>query len=73
MTVGEMILALARFPQEMRVLVSGYEGGLADPKPPVAARVDLDSHNSSVYGPHAREGDGWDKPSATVEAVLIER
>lgn len=33
MTVAELVAELSLYPSDMRVLVSGYEGGLDDPAP----------------------------------------
>lgn len=56
----------------MRVFVRGYEGGLDDPVLRTEL-VDLDTHDSSVYGPHAIHDEGWDEPSETVDGLIIDR
>ena len=76
LTVGELRDLLGTFQQDLPVLVSGYEGGLADleAKHVSVDRVDFNVHaGSSVYGAHAKAGEGWDPPTRTGYALLIER
>lgn len=73
MTVGELIAALKAHPGDLRVFVMGYEGGLDDPVVGSVIDVDLNVHDSSVYGPHAPRGEGWEKPSGAVRGIVLSR
>lgn len=76
LTVGELRNLLRTFPQDLPVLLSGYEGGLlyCEAKNVAVAKVDFNAHGDSVfYGHHARQGEGWETPTHTGDALLIER
>lgn len=56
MTVSELIEKLKLLPQDARVIVSGYEGGLTelDPVSPKLALVHLNVEQSDYCGEHER-------------------
>lgn len=62
---------MKNLPDDMRVLVDGYEGGLDDPVMSPVVEVDVyPSDTRGVYGPHALKGDGyWQRGEKTVETV----
>ncbi len=83
MTVQELRDALAAQPDDLRVMVRGYEGGLedltADQVKTITAHLDVHSEDSTVYGQHERVGSLTSpKPSAlqdcpVVPALLLDR
>lgn len=73
MTVDELRAAIDGLPGEMRVMVNGYEGGLVDPVIVPPTEVELNTHDSDVYGPHDFPGQGWEEPKGTVRAIIISR
>lgn len=89
MTVAELVEKLRALPQDLPVLVDGYEGGLQDPEAPRLTRVHLGANEPVSYdGPHEEcERDNPDKKnpdcwycderkppvSERREAVVIER
>lgn len=73
MTVKQLIEQLQQFPDSLRVMVNGYEGGLDDPELSGPVAVDLDVHDSDVYGPHAIHGEGWEEPSGAAMAIILAR
>ena len=74
MTVGELIEKLRAYPEDMRVVVDGYEGGYSDPIVAIGGVVfnDSPSRNSEWwYGQHGEGRLGQNE--GCVEAVLIQR
>ena len=53
MTVKELVDALEGFPNDMRVLVDGYEGGMDDISPPRLARAHIGCYSGDYMGDHA--------------------
>lgn len=73
MTVAELRIAIASLPGEMRVMVDGYEGGFSDPVFTPPTSIDLNTIDSSVYGPHSLPGEGWTESEERVMAVVLSR
>ena len=65
-TVAKLIEALSKFPQEMRVIVSGYEGGYCDVGLPSIRSIELNVNEAWYYGPHDDSDEKIDE-----EAVFI--
>ncbi len=51
-TVRELIKALKKYPEDMHVVVSGYEGGYEDCSPPKQKVIDRNVNEQSYFGPH---------------------
>lgn len=51
-TVGELIADLQKFPPDLRVMVTGYEGGYHDAGTPELIKVKLNHYDEWYYGPH---------------------
>jgi hypothetical protein len=79
MTVKELRDILARKPDDLRVLVRGYEDGFEDLAPSEVKEIDvaLNFHGdgSSVYGPHehAERADNASKPFTVSRALVLDR
>lgn len=58
MTVGELILALTKFPADRRVVAVGYEAGCDDLRPLQVVRLKLDAKEDDWNGPHKVTDDG---------------
>lgn len=56
-TVGELIEILKGFDSGMRVVLSGYEGGLSDTKGAKIVGIKLNQNTPSYYGPHEQTRD----------------
>ena len=55
MVVSELIEALKKYNQSLRIVIDGYEGGLVDltPSQVIEIKVALDMNSSDIYcGPH---------------------
>lgn len=55
-TIALLIAELSIYPQDMRVMVRGYEGGYSDCPAPITKRVDLNVNAEWYYGPHEDSG-----------------
>jgi hypothetical protein len=75
MTVAELIEKLKELPQDSRVVVDGYEGGLCDVGGASGVTIQLDRNSESWYGPHEEVGKPWqrdmDPSKPVVPAVHI--
>jgi hypothetical protein len=58
MTVNELIKMLQTYHGDMRVVVSGYEGGYNDIKNIAQIELNLDVNKEWYYGPHECPDDG---------------
>lgn len=72
MTAAELIAKLQELPQDARVVVDGYEGGLVDVDYVTTVPILLNRNTADYYGPHEE----WEsylgyKPDET--AVYIPR
>lgn len=70
MTVAELIAKLQEMPQEARVVIDGYEGGIEDVRTVIQAPILLDvrDESSTMEGNHelwrgADDSDPWAEPS----------
>lgn len=73
MTVKELREILASHPDDLRVMVRGYEAGLEDllPSEVKVVHVRLNVNDSpSIYGPHEEQED---PRNADVMALLLDR
>jgi hypothetical protein len=52
MLVKELIEQLLQYPQELRVVTRGYEGGYVDPNIVSLLEIALNVHKESYMGPH---------------------
>ena len=72
-TVAELIAKLKEMPQDARVVVDGYEGGLTDPPAIYTVPIVCDENGDSwVYGPHEKWSQSSSSPADEV-AVHISR
>ena len=69
-TIAQLIQELAQFPQDMRVMVAGYESGYDDPETPRIIKVQPDPVESSVYGNYE---DGEESNPHCFSVVLLDR
>jgi hypothetical protein len=58
MTVAELIEKLKEYPQDLRVVVRGYEGGVNDVNHFEELEILLDYYDAWYYGKH-EEVDSW--------------
>ena len=63
MTVAELIAELRKYPADLQVYISGYEGGVDDVTDLVPVRVQRDVNTESYYGRHEDLYD--DQPGGT--------
>lgn len=74
LTVRELIECLENLPQDMRVLIPGYESGLSDTLLPSRVRVKLNTQKGiSYYGPHEEVYPSSDDLTYDEEAILFDR
>jgi hypothetical protein len=75
MTVGELIEELKKLPQEMLVVVDGYEGGQEDPVIRADKRVVLGTYDEEnwFFGYHKLVEESDDSYDKSVPAVVIGR
>ena len=75
MTVGDLVRELSRYPDDLRVMVSGYEGGFDDLDPDLLSVQDvaLDQHPEWFYGRHEIPFPDDAEDLDTVSALLIHR
>lgn len=52
MTVAELIAKLQEMPQDARVVVDGYEGGLDDASIVQTTLIVLNENEPGIFGPH---------------------
>lgn len=52
MTVGELVESLKSFPQDLELVVDGYEGGVGPSGKPKLVEVWENSYGPDYYGPH---------------------
>jgi len=73
MTVQELIEELKKYPLQIRVMVSGYEGGYGDVTRVEQDIVALDVNRSWYYSPHERKRDNpfGKGEKEEVEAIII--
>jgi hypothetical protein len=57
MTVNELIEWLQAYPSNLRVVVSGYEGGFNDISKAELIELNLNVNDEWYYGPHERPDD----------------
>jgi hypothetical protein len=67
MTVADLKKILNKYPEEMMVMVDGYEAGVGDPNP-VCLGIKLNVNDAWYYGPHEIERDNPD-----IEVLLLAR
>jgi hypothetical protein len=69
MNVRQLIEELQKYPPEMRVIVSGYEGGYCDTNSLEQKTIRLNVHKPSYwyYGPH---DDAADYPLGDEEGII---
>lgn len=72
-TVAQMIAELQKLPPDMRVMVTGYEGGYHDASEPKVDDIRLNMHRgSSYYGPHDHANYlNGDQSGEIVKAAII--
>lgn len=73
MIVSELIEALRQQPQDLRVVVNGYEGGYGDISSNNISVVplSLNFHQEWYYGKHEIPSQYNDRPKEDCKAVLI--
>lgn len=69
MTVQQLIQKLNQFPQDLRVMVEGYEGGYEDLEVIRLSKVGLNIHESEIYGNH----DTPEPDCKTIDALIFYR
>lgn len=67
MTIKELKEKLNSYPDNLRVLVDGYEGGFSEISEVKKTKVRLNVHTESYYGPHD------DTENADTEVLIIRR
>lgn len=72
MTVAELIAELQEMPQDARVVVDGYEGGLADVDYVTTVSIVLNRNKADYYGPH-EEWESYMDTEPDETAVYIPR
>lgn len=65
MNVKELIKELKKLPQDLMVVINGYEGGVDEFGTIKKIRIDLNVNDEWYYGSHEESEDG------AVEAVLL--
>ena len=75
MTVGDLVRELSRYPDDLRVMVSGYEDGFDDLEPGLLSVQDvaLHQHPEWFYGRHDIPFPEDGEDIQTVPALLIRR
>lgn len=67
MTIKELKEKINSYPDDLRVLVDGYEGGFSEISEVKKTKVKLNIHTESYYGPHE------DTEDADTEVIIIRR
>ena len=75
MTVGQLAAILQSYPQDMRVVVDGYEDGYDYLHPHLVSvrEVRLDTGEAWWEGQHRESGDTRTEGSAIVSALVLHR
>lgn len=55
MTIAELIKKLQEYPEDTRVVIRGYEGGLNDVDEVELTKIYLNYYTASYYGKHEEE------------------
>lgn len=71
MKVSELIKLLQEAPQDLQVMISGYEGGLDDITRAVVDYVDLNVNIEWYYGPHELKSKHEVKDSERPNALIF--
>jgi len=72
MTVAELIAKLQEMPQDARVVIDGYEGGLEDVSTVQTTSIALNRNEPGIFGPH-EEWDPYMDQEPDETAVYIPR
>ena len=67
MTIKELKEKINSYPDDLRVLVDGYEGGFSEISEVKKTKVKLNVHTESYYGPHE------DTEDADTEVIIVRR
>ena len=75
MTTGELIQLLAQYPDNLRVVVDGYEEGYDDIEPELVSvcEIRLDAGEARWEGRHRDVDDTRNEGSAIVNALALRR
>ena len=78
MTVGQLVELLQGYPQDLRVVVNGYEDGYDDlsPEQVSAVRIALNTGKHDWEGRHGDPGGSTGRPAAdsdVVDALVLQR
>jgi hypothetical protein len=68
-TVAQLISELQKLPSDMRVMITGYEGGYHDGGAPTVKDIRLNVHEEEFYGPHD-DADQYDEGESVKAAIL---
>lgn len=71
MTVAELIKALSRCPDDLMVVVNGYEGGYTEIIKLEQINLNLNVNSESYYGPH--DTPDRDEGLGDCDAILLPR
>ena len=52
MTVSQLAKDLSKYPDDMRIIVSGYEGGFSDVSMLTCEKILINVNKPDYYGPH---------------------
>lgn len=70
-TVAELIAELQQYPQDMRVMCPGYEGGFHDCGGAITHNVALNINEEWYYGPHETWDEGEHGPYNKLHVVVV--
>ena len=75
MTTGELMQLLAQYPDDLRVMVDGYEGGVDDLEAGLLLTSDvrLDANAKCYYGRHEEAYPGEEETEHEIAPALIFR
>jgi hypothetical protein len=71
MTIAELIKEFEKYPQDTRVVVRGYEGGVDDVGGVKETEIYLNYNTSWYYGKHEEVEDATPKDCEKVPAVYL--